>query len=106
MFFYKCSLSRRRLHEEFQAQKKSGAGRIFKRTHFEAGFTWWKETIPQGNVTPLKDQLPRELCGSGRIVKQLERYIGLREFIQTISNDSDNDPCNYKKAIEDIDTSQ
>ena len=49
--------------------------------------------------TPLivRTQEPRVHCHSGRVVTQLEYFIGLGE----VPEDPETDPCNYNKAIQD-----
>ena len=52
---------------------------------------------------PVEPQQPVELWSSGRTTRKPSRYILLGESYQAITIDSEEDPVNYKEALEDID---
>ncbi|KAA0053406.1 gag/pol protein [Cucumis melo var. makuwa] len=48
----------------------------------------------------------REPCRSGRVVRQLDRYLGLSEAQIIIPDDGIEDPLTYKQAMNDVDCDQ
>ena len=51
---------------------------------------------------PSQDQQPTIPRCSGRVIRQPERYIGLGESVENLSDDDD--PYTYKEAMEDVDS--
>ena len=52
---------------------------------------------------PVEPQQPTELRRSGRMTRKPSRYLLLGESYQAITIDSEEDPVNYKEALEDVD---
>ena len=52
---------------------------------------------------PIEPQQPMELRRSGRMTCNPSRYLLLGESYQAITIDSEEDPVNYKEALEDVD---
>ena len=52
---------------------------------------------------PVEPQHPVELRCSGRTTCKTSRYLLLGESYQAITIDSEEDPVNYKEALEDVD---
>ena len=52
---------------------------------------------------PIEPQQPVELRRSGRTTCKPSRYFLLGESYQAITIDSEEDPVNYKEALEDVD---
>ena len=52
---------------------------------------------------PVEPQQPLELRRSGRTTRKPMRYLLLGESYQAITIDSEEDPVNYKEALEDVD---
>ena len=55
---------------------------------------------------PVESQQPVELRRSGRTTRKPLRYLLLGESYQAITNDSEEDPVNYKEALEDVDAQE
>ena len=55
---------------------------------------------------PVEPQQPVELRRSGRTTRKPSRYLLLGESYQAITIDSEEDPVNYKEALEDVDTQE
>ena len=55
---------------------------------------------------PVEPQQPVELRRSGRTIRKPSRYILLGESYQAIAIDSEEDPINYKEALEDVDAQE
>ena len=51
----------------------------------------------------IEPQQPVELRRSGRTTRKPSRYLLLGESYQAITIDSEEDPVNYKEALEDVD---
>ena len=54
--------------------------------------------MPTDDVAPFENQQPLFSRCSGRVVRQLDRYVGLGESVENLPNDID--PYTYKEAIE------
>ena len=54
----------------------------------------------------VEPQQPVELRRSGRTTRKPSRYLLLGESYQAITIDSDEDPVNYKEALEDVDAQE
>ena len=54
----------------------------------------------------VEQQQPVELWRSGRTTRKPSRYLLLGESYQAIAIDSEEDPLNYKEALEDIDAQE
>ena len=54
---------------------------------------------------PLKNQKPRELRRSGRIIREPKRYMFNGEVFKAESIEHVDDPTTYKEAMEDVDSS-
>ena len=52
---------------------------------------------------PVEPQQPVEFRRSGRMTRKPSRYLLLGELYQAITIDSEEDPVNYKEALEDVD---
>ena len=52
---------------------------------------------------PIEPQQPVDLRRSGRTTRKPSRYLLLGESYQAITIDSEEDPINYKEALEDVD---
>ena len=52
---------------------------------------------------PVERQQPVELRRSGRTTRKPSRYLLLGESYQAITIDREEDPVNYKEALEDVD---
>ena len=55
---------------------------------------------------PIEPQQPVELRRSGRTTRKPSRYLLLGESYQAITIDSEEDPVNYKEALEDVDAQE
>ena len=55
---------------------------------------------------PVEPQQPLELRRSGRMTRKRSRYILLGELYHAITIDSEEDPVNYKEALEDVDAQE
>ena len=55
---------------------------------------------------PIEPQQPVELRRSGRTTRKPSRYLLLGELYQAITIDSEEDPVNYKEALEDVDAQE
>ena len=55
---------------------------------------------------PVEPQQPLELRRSGRTTRKPSRYLLLGESYQAITIDSEEDPINYKEALEDVDAQE
>ena len=55
---------------------------------------------------PLEPQQPLELRLSGRTTRKPSRYLLLGKSYQAITIDSEEDPVNYKEALEDVDAQE
>ena len=55
---------------------------------------------------PVEPQQPMELRRSGRMTHKPSRYLLLGELYQAITIDSEEDPVNYKEALEDVDAQE
>ena len=55
---------------------------------------------------PVEPQQPVELRRSGRTTCKPSRYFLLGESYQAITIDSEEDPVNYKEALEDVDAQE
>ena len=55
---------------------------------------------------PVEPQQPMELRRSWRTTRKLSRYLLLGESYQVITIDSEEDPVNYKEALEDVDVQE
>ena len=55
---------------------------------------------------PVEPQQPVELWRSGRKTRKPSRYLLLGESFQAITIDSEEDPINYKEALEDVDAQE
>ena len=54
----------------------------------------------------VEPQQPVELRLSGRTTRKPSRYLLLGELYQAITIDSEEDPVNYKEALEDVDAQE
>ena len=55
---------------------------------------------------PVEPQQPVELRRSGRTTRKPSRYLLLGESYKAITIDSEEDPVNYKEALEDVDAQE
>ena len=55
---------------------------------------------------PIEPQQPVELRRNGRTTRKPSRYLLLGESYQAITIDSEEDPVNYKEALEDVDAQE
>ena len=55
---------------------------------------------------PIEPQQPVELWRSGRTTRKPSRYLLLGESYHDITIDSEEDPVNYKEALEDVDAQE
>ena len=55
---------------------------------------------------PVEPQQPVELRRNGRMTRKPSRYLLLGKSYQVITIDSEEDPVNYKEALEDVDAQE